>query len=359
MNPSPGPSPASLERGVLNDHGSPVLPAPRAAGGGPGGGVPLALSTMWAQQGRFQGDFRRFAEVARAAGFTAVEISHSTDEAGLRECLTSGVLPVVSLHAPTPFRRAKNGRANSALNLAALDEFERREAVDATRLTIEFAAEHGVRAVVVHLGGVDGGPRAAERRLRELFAADAIDGEEAARLRAEGIAARAAAAPAHIEAARRSLGELVAYARPRAVALGLENRLHYHEIPSPEEALDLLADYAPDEAGYWHDTGHAEVWSRLGFTPHQRFFDLLRGRLIGCHLHDVRGLLDHRAPGNGTLDWAMVRAGIPVTAARTCEIDQHEPEALLSSSVRLLEEYGIAVAAVAAPTDGGDGGDSG
>jgi sugar phosphate isomerase/epimerase len=291
---------------------------------------------MWAQQARFQGNFTGFVRIARDAGFTAIEVSHSTDEAGLRECLACGVLPVVSLHAPTPFSREKNGRANSALNLAALDEFERRDAVIATHRTIDFAAEYGARFVVVHLGGVDGGPRDAERRLRELFAAGGIDGEEAARVRAEGIAARAAAVPAHLAAARRSLAELVEYAHPRGVTIGLENRLHYHEIPTPEEAADLLAGYAPDEAGYWHDTGHAEVWSRLGFTPHQRFFDLCRDRLIGCHLHDVRGLVDHRAPGNGTLDWAMVRAGIPVTAARTCEIDQHEPEPTLADSVRLL-----------------------
>ena len=76
--------------------------------------------------------------------------------------------------------------------------------------------------------------------------------------------------------------------------------------------------------------------------PHQRFFDLLRDRLIGCHLHDVRGLRDHRVPGNGTLDWAMIRDGIPVNAARTCEIDQHEPEPLLGEAVRLLREYGVA-----------------
>jgi sugar phosphate isomerase/epimerase len=133
----------------------------------------------------------------------------------------------------------------------------------------------------------------------------------------------------------------VRYARPRGVTLGLENRLHYHEIPSPEEAVDLLAEYAPDEAGYWHDTGHAEVWSRLGFTPHQRFFALLRSRLIGCHLHDVRGLVDHRAPGNGTLDWAMVRAGIPATAAHTCEIDQREPEASLAVAIHALRRHGI------------------
>jgi sugar phosphate isomerase/epimerase len=302
---------------------------------------PLALSTMWAQQERFRGSFTRFVEIAREAGFRAIEVSHATEEAGLMECLSCTVLPVVSLHAPTPYVVTARGTANSALNLAATDEEGRREAVAATERTIDVAGEHGVRWVVVHLGGIERGPRGHERRLRELFAAGAIDSEEALRARDEGIATRAAEAPPHVEAARRSLEELVAHAGDRGVTIGLETRLHYWEIPSADEAAALLADYAPEEAGYWHDSGHAEVWSRLGFLPHWRWFELLRDRLIGCHLHDVRGLVDHRSPGNGTLDWELIREGIPAGAARTCEIDQHEPEESLAPAVRLLGERGI------------------
>jgi len=296
---------------------------------------------MWAQQERFRGNFTRFVEIARAAGFGAIEVSHSTDEAGLRECLSCAVLPVTSLHAPTPYVVTARGSANSALNLAATDEQERREVVAATTRTIDVAGEHGVRWVVVHLGGIARGPRQHERRLRELYAAGAIESDEARRVRDEGIATRAAEAPPHVEAGRRSLAELVSHARDRGVAIGLETRLHYWEIPSAEEAVALLADYAPQDAGYWHDTGHAEVWARLGFLPHRRWFELLRDRLIGCHLHDVRDLVDHRAPGNGTLDWEMIRGGIPVEAARTCEIDQHEPEESLATAVRLLREREI------------------
>jgi sugar phosphate isomerase/epimerase len=174
-----------------------------------------------------------------------------------------------------------------------------------------------------------------------LFAASAIDGDEAARVRRDAIQQRTVAAPPHVDAARRSLAEIVAHARPRGVTVGVETRLGYHEIPSAEEAASLLQEYAPAEAGYWHDTGHAEIWSRLRFVPHQRWFELLGDRLIGAHLHDVRDLRDHRSPGNGTLDWTMIRAALPPSAARTCEIDQHEPESSLATAVHLLRSNGI------------------
>jgi sugar phosphate isomerase/epimerase len=304
---------------------------------------PLALSTMWAQQERFRGRLPPLCEIAREAGFAAVEVSHATDEAGCARCCLRRAA-VVSLHAPTPYTVTHRGSGNTALNLIGLDDAERREAVAAHCRTLDFAGEAGVRAMVVHLGTVSGPARLAERRLRDLYAAGQIDSEEAAHVRAEAIAARAEAVPAHLDAARRSLAEIVAYARPRGVAVGLETRLHYFEFPAPEDAATLMAEYPPEEAGYWHDAGHAEVWDRLGFVPHARWFQLLGERLIGCHLHDVRGLVDHRAPGagDGGLDWALLASGIPATAARTCEIDQHEPEPLLAESVRFLRARGLA-----------------
>src|SRR5690606_10838050 len=137
---------------------------------------------------------------------------------------------------------------------------------------------------------------------------------------------RAGLGDEHLERARRSLDALAERAQQRGVAIGLECRLHFHEIPSPEEALDLLRPYPLGVAGYLHDVGHAEVQHRLGLVDHSTWFDLLGDRLVGLHLHDVRGLVDHRAPGNGDVDFEWLASRINGTAARTFEIDQHEPD---------------------------------
>jgi sugar phosphate isomerase/epimerase len=296
---------------------------------------------MWAQQPRFAGRFRDFVEIARDAGFQAIEVSHSTDEAGLRECLACDVLPVVSLHAPAPLVYDR-GKANSDLNLAGCDDAERAAAVAATLRTVDFAAGHGIATIVVHLGSIDRGPRVQEQRLRELYATGVIESDEAIAVRREAIAARRADAPPHVDAARRSLAEIVAYAAPRGVTVGVETRLNHFEIPTADEAVTLLQDYTSEEAGYWHDTGHAEIWARLGFLPHERWFELLGDRLIGAHLHDVRDLRDHRSPGNGTLDWSMIGDALPQSAARTCEIDQHESDDSLATAVHFLRHHGLA-----------------
>jgi sugar phosphate isomerase/epimerase len=296
----------------------------------------VALSTMWAQQDRFAGNFTAFAAAARNAGYSGIEVSHSTRLDDLEALMAGDVLPVVSLHAPTPRMRARNGRDNGALNLASIDEDERAQAVEHTVRTLDFAARAGARYIVVHLGGIGARLLDGEARLRRLYPDSRIDSEEAVAARDATFVERSRLAPPYLEAARRSLGELVRAATERGVTIGLENRLHFHEIPSADETVALLAEVGPDQAGYWHDVGHAEVQSRLGLIDARGALASLTPRLIGAHLHDVRGITDHRAPGNGDVDWSYIAAALSPTTHRTLEIDQREPEPLLAGALAYL-----------------------
>ena len=74
---------------------------------------------------------------------------------------------------------------------------------------------------------------------------------------------------------------------------------------------------------------------------HASWFPAIGGRIIGAHLHDVRGILDHRGPGSGSLDWAMVAAHLPAGVVRTLEIDQHEPEESVAGAKAFLNGRGV------------------
>jgi sugar phosphate isomerase/epimerase len=300
-----------------------------------------ALSTMWAQQERFRGHMDEFARIASAAGYDAIEPSHSTDTDGLETLIRCGVLPLASLHAPTPRERDWHGRWNGELNLAALDDEERAAAVASTCRTIDYAVRAGAPAVVVHLGACGDRLFEAEARLRTLHRAGVTDGPECERLRDGAASLRAELAVRHLPQAKRSLEELTNYGARFGVAIGLENRLHYHEMPRFDEVPGLLAPYPEAVAGYWHDVGHAEVQHRLGLVERHRWLDVNGPRTIGSHLHDVRGILDHRAPGAGDVEWDYILAGLPATALRTFEIDQHEPEDLLDPALRYLIEQRV------------------
>ena len=301
----------------------------------------LSLSTMWAQQERFVADMHVFAREALALGYDAIEIAHSTASAPFERLLSYPDVSISSIHAPAPLERDGANKANSSLNLASLDDGERRAAIDYTKKSIELTQQAGGRYVIVHLGGVGPAMFDAEKEMRRLYDSGTHDGARMEELRASCYEQRAEQAGPWLEQARKTLRELAAHAEAHGVALGIENRLHYHEIPLPAEGAWLFADYAPQLVGYWHDVGHAEVQARLGFVDKRLWLDTNGGRTLGAHLHDVTGLADHRAPGNGDVDWSYIASGLPAAALRVFEINQGQTPADVGAAIGFLRERGV------------------
>jgi len=194
--------------------------------------------------------------------------------------------------------------------------------------------------VILRLGGIGKEMAEPERELRRLYR-KGKRGRELAPWREELRRWRQGAAAPYLAQARRSLEELAEYAASRGVTLALENRYHYHEIPTLEEALELLAPYPPKVVGYWHDVGHAEVLSRLGLIRREGWLEALGSRVLGSHLHDVAGLGDHRAPGRGSVDWRYIAAGLPSEALRVLEVGHQASPEEVAEAVPFLQERGV------------------
>lgn len=303
---------------------------------------PLALSTMYAQQERFA-DGADFARYAAAAGYDGIEISHSTREDKLQQILDSGILPVTSVHQPAPWVRHNDGRGNSHCNLASTDEDERKAAVGHATNSIDWAGRIGVDRLVVHLGQVTDVAEQfpEELEMRRLFDAGRHGEARFAELREIAVTRRRDEREPYLERARASLLELVRAAERYGIAIGLENRYHYHEIPLVDEYEALLDGLSLEQAGYWHDVGHAEVLHRLGFIDRGTWLDAHAQRCIGAHLHDVAGIGDHRTPGDGDVSWDYVIAGVRHLPRYTLEINQHQPDERVSGAPAFLERIGL------------------
>ena len=142
---------------------------------------------------------------------------------------------------------------------------------------------------------------------------------------------RAGRAAAPLQAVRRSVDELADHASRRGVRLGLESRDHYYEIPLIDELDELLAAGYGETVGYWHDVGHVQKSEYKGYGPHEAWLTRFADKMIGVHLHDIVGMEDHLAAGEGQMPWDMVARHLPSGILRTCEFrDANSPEQVIA-----------------------------
>ena len=251
-------------------------------------------------------------------GFSHVELSHGiriTLVPGILKALGQGFIKVSSLHNFCPL---PTGVMQAAPNLFEPSVptghgYEQEQWLRHSRRTLDFAAQVGAPIVVVHLGSVRFFWLNPARRLRDYArshpAASPSTDPCYNKLLAKTMARVRRRQPPYWDQTRRSVDELLPYAAERGVRLGLENRERFEELPADADFPGFLEHLArPEQAGYWHDTGHAELKERMGVITQRRLLEENAARLIGCHLHDVdEAGFDHQPVGKGRIDFKMVR----------------------------------------------------
>jgi len=294
-----------------------------------------ALSTMWAIN-RFT-NLKPFFEQGEKAGFTSFELNH-----GVTTEMLVGMegRTIQSVHEPCPADISTAMLKKNDWLISSLNEENRKKGVASIIRSIDLAITVGARAVIVHPGRVDTAFDG-EERMRELFNAGKRESREYAELLEKNAESRTRAAPANLAQTMKSLEELSRYAAERGVILGLENRYHYHEIPSPDELGELLKIGAPGSLGFWYDVGHAETLSRLGFFPHREWLERFADLIVGAHFHDLWGIEDHHRAGDGTFPWDSIIGCIPPSALRTCEFQNNCSFEDISLGLQFLRKLGV------------------
>jgi sugar phosphate isomerase/epimerase len=292
---------------------------------------------MWGV-GRFDG-IAPFASAAENLNFSHLELNYAPTPEMVDELFKIDHLPVSGVHIPCPWGTFKETPAYRLL-LNSLDEDERKAALGFAYRTVDLAAQLGAGYVIVHSGAV--APAFdVETRLRDLYRNGQNDGEAFHKAREHLITLREDEKQPYLKKARESLTELAEHAKQKGIKLALENRYYYSEIPSLQEMEQFLDFLGPDVAGYWHDAGHAENQARLGFSPHEAWLNTLSPRMLGIHLHDIKALSDHHAPGMGTMDFAMLARHVPANAFRVLELNRANELNDVKAGLTLLREMGI------------------
>lgn len=280
----------------------------------------LSLSTSWNSSKHANG-IDIIKEIT-AIGFDTVELNFALTRAMVDEILSlkgRGDIRVSSLHnmCPLPDEIEAAEASPDYYSLASPDDEERRLAVEVAKNTILYAERFDAKAVILHTGRVQ-----IKDKTREL-AASVEDINRFRMLREEMINERTKAADGYLDNAIKSLKELVPYAQEMNVALAVENRYYYREIPTIDELEKIFSVFKKGSIFYWHDVGHAEVFERLGLVRHKDLLEAFSNRLLGVHLHDIIGPInDHRPPGFGTFDFNLIKPYLSEDTVKVLEVHQ-------------------------------------
>ncbi len=243
----------------------------------------------------------------KTMGADAVELEYRIPAAlwtAVKAALRRNGVAVCSLHNFCPRPPEVDRGSGDLFSLASLDREERGAAVALTRKTIEQANDLEAGAVVLHGGRVE---MTAETKALQAFQKNGrIAADEARAFLTRKLAERDRLKPRHLDALCFSLEKLLTTAERHHVRLGLENRYHYHELPGIDDFDLFFREFEGAPLGYWHDCGHAHAGEALGLYTALDLLDRYGSRLIGCHLHDARGLDDHLPPGRGDIDFASL-----------------------------------------------------
>ena len=245
----------------------------------------LSLSTNWCNRRIESGE--EIADKAMELGFEELELGfHTTQEQVKGFKARLGQIPVGSVHAfcPVPIS-APQGYPELYL-FASPDENERGLARVHVKKNIEFAAEMGADTVVLHAGRV----------MCRGF------------IRRWDMKRRVKRGRKLVDVFRRELDLLVPFLERHNVTLGLENLPYLEGFPAEWEMKDLVGEWVKP----WLDTGHdfvrrishwpSDAADRFGFQPST--FNL---QPVGLHVSDSRGGDDHLPPGEGRVDFPMLK----------------------------------------------------
>jgi sugar phosphate isomerase/epimerase len=295
-----------------------------------------AISSMW--WNKETSTINEFLERGRSLGFPRFELNHQTPpEVFARIDLNR--YHIGSLHDPCPAIIPAKTLEKADQVITSTNEVLRQRAVDGVKNSIEEAYRLGARHVVIHPGRI-AGDHSMDDQLRELYRNGLKGTDEYENLWRQVMADRTDRSAPYMHALIKSLHQIVAFADGKGLTLGLENRYHYYELPVFGELDTLLGEFKQEWVGWQFDIGHLQVLAELGLTLFDPWLERFGERIVGVHLHDVKGIKDHQAPGKGEVDFKMIAAALPPFCFRTLEVDKSLTDLEIAAGLEVLAESG-------------------
>ncbi len=280
----------------------------------------------------------QFFENGRKQGFSRFELNYgvSPDDFATMDL---NRFYFSTLHNPCPAIWNMKELERQDCLLSSLDRKSQMVAIDVLKNTIDTAYHLGARSIVIHPGLIKC-DHSLDDELRKLYQSGMQNSRQFQTIKQKLILDRKQKSAPHLDALTNALAEIVQFAAGSNLMLGIENLLAYYEMPSFDELQHLLNEFQEPWFGWQLDLGHIVIQENLGLESTANWLQTFGKRMIGIHLHDVIGLIDHMAPGTGDVDFVTIAPFIPSYAQCTVEVRPDIAEDDVLNCLPFLETQG-------------------
>ncbi|MBE0528119.1 MAG: HAD-IIIA family hydrolase, partial [Thermoleophilia bacterium] len=201
-----------------------------------------ALSTMWNVDQNIL--FNETFKIGHKIGFSRFELNHKVSPE-LYASFDHNQFYISTIHEPCPTPAPYEELKLADLAISSLDENKRIRGVDMIKASIDLAIRLGSRSIVIHPGSIVC-DKTNDYRLRELYQENLQNTSEYQTLLDGVVADRKIRVQPHFDQVTQSMEEIIGFARGSGIALGLENRFRYYDIPLPDE-MEMLLNLCPED----------------------------------------------------------------------------------------------------------------
>jgi len=256
-----------------------------------------SFSTMWNLRRHRVG--RKMIEEIKGLGFESVELNYNVTEELLETIvpmIEKGGIRISSVHNVFPFIADKDYDTDSVM-LGFDDEEKRRRSVELLIGSIDYAHRFNAQGVVIHPGEVPIDPRI-DSELKRIWTEQGKNSPAYGALWAELRERRDERAPQYVRRIAESLEQVCEYIARKGldVKLGLETRSRCYQIPTLREADEIMTSLQGAPVYLWYDIGHGTIMERMGLYENGEELLRLKDKVLGVHIHETVGLVDHWCP---------------------------------------------------------------
>ncbi len=264
-----------------------------------------SFSTMWNLRRHTSG--REMIEEIKSLGFGLVELNYNVTAEMLAEIapmVERGEIGISSVHNVFPFIDDKDYDTDSVM-LGFDDLDKRKRATELLIGSVQHADRLGAKGVVVHPGEVPFDHNI-DAVLKKLWREEGKESPRYQQLWQEMLERRKELAPVHVRRIRDCLEEVSGYiARNNLdIKIGIETRSRCNQIPTLQEADEIITGLSGAPVYLWYDIGHGMMMERMGLYNNAVDIQRMKDKVLGVHIHETVEIVDHWCPyvHSGDLD---------------------------------------------------------